>query len=122
MYQGPYGYQRGVPKLLGHRQKHLFNPYFFCAVSLTPEPKTTVLCISISYDSPHHHNHATTARSLEYSCDYTTTNNVCTDTYPAISPLKADLTNKSIFVSGASKGLGKPMAISLATAGAKRGP
>ena len=52
--------------------------------------------------------------------DYTTTKNVYNDTYPAIDSTKVNLTGKAIFVSGASKGLGKAMAISFAKAGASK--
>lgn len=40
------------------------------------------------------------------------------DTYPAIDPLKANLTGKVVFVSGASRGIGRSIAISFAKAGA----
>ena len=50
------------------------------------------------------------------SDDYTET--VHNDTYPAISPLAANLKGKSVFVSGASKGIGKAIALSYARAGA----
>ena len=40
------------------------------------------------------------------------------DTYPAIDPQKANLTGKSVFITGASKGVGKAMALSFAKAGA----
>lgn len=52
--------------------------------------------------------------------DYTTTNLVHSDTYPAISPLTANLSGKSIFIAGASKGIGKAIALSYARAGASR--
>ncbi|KAF4947785.1 hypothetical protein FSARC_13890 [Fusarium sarcochroum] len=39
------------------------------------------------------------------------------DTYPFIDPSKADLTGKSVLITGASKGIGKATAISFATAG-----
>ncbi|KAK2603410.1 hypothetical protein N8I77_009872 [Diaporthe amygdali] len=39
------------------------------------------------------------------------------DTYPFINPVKADLTGKSVLITGASKGIGKATAISFATAG-----
>lgn len=57
---------------------------------------------------------------IECAGDYTTTKSVYNDTYPAIDPTKADQSGKAIFVSGASKGLGKAMAISFAKAGASR--
>lgn len=40
------------------------------------------------------------------------------DTYPAIDSAKADLSGKVVFVTGASRGLGKAIAISFAKAGA----
>lgn len=46
------------------------------------------------------------------------TDPVHNDSYPAIDPLKADLSNKSVFISGASRGLGRAMALSFARAGA----
>ncbi|PYH87853.1 NAD(P)-binding protein [Aspergillus ellipticus CBS 707.79] len=39
------------------------------------------------------------------------------DTYPFIEPTQADLTGKSVLITGASKGIGKATAISFATAG-----
>ena len=40
------------------------------------------------------------------------------DTYPAISPLSANLSGKSVFIAGASRGIGKAIALSYARAGA----
>ena len=40
------------------------------------------------------------------------------DTYPAIDSSKADLHGKSVFISGASKGIGRSIALSYAKAGA----
>ncbi|KAJ3556406.1 hypothetical protein NPX13_g10143 [Xylaria arbuscula] len=40
-----------------------------------------------------------------------------TDTYPYISPENADLSGKSVFVAGASKGIGRETALSYAKAG-----
>jgi NAD(P)-dependent dehydrogenase (short-subunit alcohol dehydrogenase family) len=50
--------------------------------------------------------------------DYDMTSVVHSDTYPAIDPVKADLSGKAVFVSGASRGLGAAMAVSFAKAGA----
>ncbi|KAI1441776.1 NAD(P)-binding protein [Annulohypoxylon stygium] len=41
-----------------------------------------------------------------------------TDTYPAIDSANADFNGKAVFISGASRGLGRAMAISFAKAGA----
>ncbi|KAL8910154.1 MAG: hypothetical protein Q9171_004532 [Xanthocarpia ochracea] len=46
------------------------------------------------------------------------TDPVHNDTYPAIDPLRAELSGKSIFISGASRGLGRAMSLSFAKAGA----
>ncbi|KAJ6462320.1 hypothetical protein DFH09DRAFT_958965 [Mycena vulgaris] len=40
------------------------------------------------------------------------------NTYPAIDPLQSDMTGKIVFISGASKGIGRAAAISFARAGA----
>ncbi|KAI7771117.1 hypothetical protein LZL87_013444 [Fusarium oxysporum] len=42
------------------------------------------------------------------------------DTYPFIDPFKADLTGKSVFITGASKGIGKATAIRFAVAGCSK--
>ena len=42
------------------------------------------------------------------------------DTYPLIAPDKADLSGKSLFITGASKGIGKATAIHFATAGCSK--
>ncbi|KAJ3574555.1 hypothetical protein NPX13_g4319 [Xylaria arbuscula] len=42
------------------------------------------------------------------------------DTYPFISPQKQDLSGKSVFVAGASKGIGKETALALAEAGCSK--
>ncbi len=53
---------------------------------------------------------------IEGPGDYTTTKEVHNDTYPAIDPAKVDLSGKAIFISGASRGLGKAIAIAFAKA------
>jgi len=50
--------------------------------------------------------------------DYDVTSIVHNDTYPAIDPRKANLSGKSVFIAGASKGIGAAMAISFARGGA----
>ena len=55
---------------------------------------------------------------LEGPGDYTTTQVVHNDTYPGIDPTKADLSGKAVFVSGASRGVGRAIALSFAKAGA----
>ncbi|KAI0429200.1 hypothetical protein F5Y09DRAFT_311036 [Xylaria sp. FL1042] len=45
---------------------------------------------------------------------------VHTDTYPFISPKKTDLSGKSVFIAGASKGIGKETALALAEAGCSK--
>ncbi|KAL8804870.1 MAG: hypothetical protein Q9200_005646 [Gallowayella weberi] len=46
------------------------------------------------------------------------TDPVHNDTYPAIDPRKADLSGKSVFISGASRGIGRAMTLSFVIAGA----
>ncbi|KAI4201499.1 MAG: hypothetical protein LQ348_001636 [Seirophora lacunosa] len=46
------------------------------------------------------------------------TDPVHSDTYDAIDPRKADLSGKSVFISGASRGIGRAMALSFAKGGA----
>lgn len=48
------------------------------------------------------------------------TQTVHNDTYDFISPTKANLNGKSVFISGASRGIGKQAALSYATAGASK--
>lgn len=55
---------------------------------------------------------------IEGPGDYTTTKRVHSDTYPEIDPLQANLSDKAVFISGASRGFGKAIAISYAKAGA----
>lgn len=43
-----------------------------------------------------------------------------TDTYDFISPKNADLSNKSVFITGASKGIGRATALSYAAAGCSK--
>ena len=42
------------------------------------------------------------------------------DTYPAISPVTSNPSNKTVFITGASKGIGRAITISFARAGASR--
>ncbi|KAI0000590.1 hypothetical protein F4779DRAFT_604635 [Xylariaceae sp. FL0662B] len=58
-----------------------------------------------------------TLNPLEGPGDYDTTSVIHNDTYPAIDPSKADLSGKVVFITGASRGLGKAMSISFAKAG-----
>ncbi|KAK5633015.1 hypothetical protein RRF57_008729 [Xylaria bambusicola] len=50
--------------------------------------------------------------------DYDTTSVVHSDTYPAIDSAKADLSGKAVFISGATRGLGRGISVSFAKAGA----
>jgi NAD(P)-dependent dehydrogenase (short-subunit alcohol dehydrogenase family) len=52
------------------------------------------------------------------TADYDMTDDVHSDTYPAIDPAKADFKGKAVFTSGASRGLGRTMCVSFAKAGA----
>ncbi|KAI1821083.1 NAD(P)-binding protein [Xylaria intraflava] len=52
--------------------------------------------------------------------DYDTTSIVHSDTYPAIDPTKADLKGKAVFISGASRGIGRSIGVSYAKAGASK--
>ncbi|KAI0914347.1 hypothetical protein F4824DRAFT_457387 [Ustulina deusta] len=60
----------------------------------------------------------TTIENMQAVNSFTTTNHH--DTYPFISPEKADLSGKSVFVAGASKGIGKETALALAEAGCSK--
>lgn len=53
-----------------------------------------------------------------FTGDYDTTSVVHNDTYPAIDPTKADLSGKAVFISGASRGIGRSISVSFARAGA----
>ncbi|KAK2749373.1 Potassium channel [Myotisia sp. PD_48] len=55
---------------------------------------------------------------LEGPGDYDVTSIVHNDTYPTINPAKLDLAGKAVFISGGSKGLGRAIVLSFATAGA----
>ncbi|KAI1308085.1 putative short-chain type dehydrogenase [Xylaria venustula] len=55
---------------------------------------------------------------LEGRGDYDMTSVVHNDTYPAIDSAKADLTGKAVFISGATRGIGKSISVSFAKAGA----
>ena len=59
-----------------------------------------------------------TFNPLEGPGDYTLTAEVHSDTYPGIDPTKANLNSKAVYVSGASRGIGKAIAVSFAKAGA----
>ena len=56
---------------------------------------------------------------LALDSDYYT-ETVHSDTYAAISPLRANLSGKAVFITGASRGLGQAIAISYAQAGASQ--
>ncbi|KAF2718214.1 putative 2-(R)-hydroxypropyl-CoM dehydrogenase [Polychaeton citri CBS 116435] len=55
---------------------------------------------------------------LEGPGDYTVTKTVHGDTYAAIDPTQHSLSGKAVFISGASKGIGRQIALSFAQAGA----
>ena len=57
---------------------------------------------------------------LEGPGDYTTTSTIHNNTYAAISPLQLPATNKFVFISGASKGIGRATALSFARSGASK--
>ncbi|KAL7627867.1 hypothetical protein AAE478_002062 [Parahypoxylon ruwenzoriense] len=59
-----------------------------------------------------------TPNPIEGPGDYDTTTVVHDDTYAAIDPSKVDFSGKAVFISGASRGLGRAMCISFAKAGA----
>ncbi|KAI0869410.1 NAD(P)-binding protein [Hypoxylon argillaceum] len=54
---------------------------------------------------------------IEGPGDYDTTSVIHNDTYPAINPAKADLTGKAVFITGATRGIGKAIGISFAKTG-----
>ncbi|ETS81836.1 hypothetical protein PFICI_06838 [Pestalotiopsis fici W106-1] len=60
----------------------------------------------------------TKTNPLEGPADYDMTSDVHSDTYPAIDPTKANFKGKAVFISGASRGLGRAMSVSFAKAGA----
>ncbi|KAI1426499.1 putative short-chain type dehydrogenase [Xylaria sp. FL1777] len=55
---------------------------------------------------------------IEGPGDYDTTSVVHNDTYPAIDSTKADLSGKAVFISGATRGIGRSISVSFAKAGA----
>ncbi|KAI1120058.1 NAD(P)-binding protein [Nemania abortiva] len=55
---------------------------------------------------------------IEGPGDYDTTSTIHNDTYPAIDPIKANLTGQAVFISGATRGIGRGISISFAKAGA----
>ncbi|KAI0533615.1 putative short-chain type dehydrogenase [Xylaria digitata] len=55
---------------------------------------------------------------IEGRGDYDTTSVVHNDTYPAIDSAKADLSGKAVFISGATRGIGRGISVSFAKAGA----
>jgi NAD(P)-dependent dehydrogenase (short-subunit alcohol dehydrogenase family) len=55
---------------------------------------------------------------LEGPADYDMTSVIHEDTYPAIDSSKADFSGKAVFISGATRGLGRAMGVSFAKAGA----
>ncbi|KAI2602393.1 NAD(P)-binding protein [Hypoxylon sp. NC1633] len=61
-----------------------------------------------------------TPNPLEGPGDYDTTTVVHNDTYPAIDSAKANLSGKAVFISGASRGLGRAMCVSFAKSGASK--
>ncbi|KAL5333386.1 hypothetical protein BJX70DRAFT_406232 [Aspergillus crustosus] len=59
-----------------------------------------------------------TPNILEGPGDYDVTTTIHNDTYPAIDPTKVSLKGKAVFVSGASRGMGREMVLSFARGGA----
>ncbi|KAI1429368.1 hypothetical protein F5Y12DRAFT_727927 [Xylaria sp. FL1777] len=59
----------------------------------------------------------TPAENMQAVHNFTATHR---DTYPFISPANADLSGKSVFVAGASKGIGRETALALAEAGCSK--
>lgn len=62
----------------------------------------------------------TSEKALAYtiSGDFIVTKDVHNDTYPAIDPTQHDLAGKAVFISGATRGIGRATSISFAKAGA----
>ncbi|KAL3429590.1 hypothetical protein BDV09DRAFT_202882 [Aspergillus tetrazonus] len=59
-----------------------------------------------------------TPNIIEGPGDYDVTHTIHNDTYPAINPVHLNLTGKSVFITGGSRGIGRAMAISFAKGGA----
>ncbi|KAI0521309.1 putative short-chain type dehydrogenase [Xylaria bambusicola] len=55
---------------------------------------------------------------IEGPGDYDTTSVIHSDTYPAIDSAKSDLSGKAVFISGATRGIGRGISVSFAKAGA----
>lgn len=96
-------------------EKHPFHPLFFLCFSpssflFTCKSRT----MPPSKDDPRPNPLAEPSGSDYY------THTVHNDTYPAISPLSANLSGKSVIVCGASRGIGKAIALSYARAGANQ--
>lgn len=58
--------------------------------------------------------------SLKLAGDYTMTKQIHNDRNAEIDPLKSDLSGKTVFISGASRGIGGATAVSFAKAGASQ--
>ncbi|PVH87543.1 putative short-chain type dehydrogenase [Cadophora sp. DSE1049] len=61
-----------------------------------------------------------TPNPLEGPGEYDVTSKVHSDTYPGISPLSSSATKKSVFIVGASRGIGLAMGVSFAQSGASQ--